>query len=191
MSTGTKRPHSMALRDAEAFRELFSGCYAEWAIAGSVRRGKSECADVEHVVIPKDEAIGMGGLFVETKLVNAAWRRLDALVRDRQVSPALYTDKNGAVSQRWGESYRGVLFNGFKHEIFMATPENFGAIFLIRTGPADYSRRVVDTIRTQGLYRQTEGRLIHVASGEIVPVPDEATYLRLAGLSWQEPKDRA
>lgn len=186
MSTGTKRPHAQALRDAEAFRDLFTGCAERWEIAGSVRRRKPDVADVEHVVIPAVVEIEVGtGLFSERKLVSALWRRLDELVAAGRLAKHWYG--NGF---RWGDRYRGVDFAGFNHEIFCCTAATWGAILLIRTGPAEFSQRVVSRLKDGGMYRQIEGETIHVASGEPVEVPDERTYLKLAGMPWVEPEAR-
>lgn len=187
MSTGTKRPLAVALVDAHAFRDLFADTFDRWEIAGSVRRKRPECGDVEHVVIPRIVETGLLFGVVED---NALWRRLDQLVNDTVLSRAIYADKNGATSHRWGERYRGVQYRGCTHEIFLATAETWGCILAIRTGPADFSERVVTALKHGGMYRQQGGRLIHVASGEPVPVPDEATYLRMAGIEWREPEDR-
>lgn len=190
MSTGEKRSLKDAEWDAMALRELFAGTYEAWEIAGSVRRLKPFVSDVEHVVIPKMETVPGNGLFAEPKEVNALWMRAESLVARRAISPATYTDKNERVSQRWGEKYRGILFRGFKHEIFTATALNWGAQLLNRTGPAEYSERVVTMLKHGGMYRQQDGNLIHVASGEAVVVPDEETYCQLAGIQYQKPEDR-
>jgi DNA polymerase/3'-5' exonuclease PolX len=94
----------------------------------------------------------------------------------------------GLTGFRWGEKYRGVDFRAFNHELFMADADNWGAVFLIRTGPAEFSERVVTLIKATGMYRQQDGYLVHVATGERVTVPDEETYLRYAGMSYVEPE---
>src|SRR5689334_8378943 len=100
MSTATvKRSFAEALVDAEAFRDLFEGCYERWEIAGSLRRMKAEVGDVEHVVIPIfGEVATTSGLFAEKRRANLIWHRLDELVAYRQVTKHLYS--NGF---RWGD----------------------------------------------------------------------------------------
>lgn len=187
MSAGTKRPHARALADAEAFRDLFHGCYRQWQIAGSLRRKKPEVADVEHVVVPNYENIDVGdGLFREQRKVNSIWHRMDQLVAEGRLTKHWYGNGN-----RYGEKYRGVDFCGFNHEVFSATKETWGAILLIRTGPAEFSQRVVTRLRDGGMYRQIEGETIHVASGMPVEVPGEEAYLSLAGMSWVPPEGRS
>lgn len=190
MSSGIKRPYATAYKDAEDFREMLGGGAIVWEIAGSIRRRKPEVGDVEHVCIPDFVESTSGNLFGGTEKVNALWQRLDALVESGELQRALYVDKNEAVTQRWGEKYRGVMFRGMKHEIFTADPENWGAQLLIRTGSAEFSKRVVDTILRAGMYRQMDGHLVHVASGAVVPVPDEETFLKFAGMKWIPPEQR-
>lgn len=192
MSSAARRPLAEAIEDAKAFRDLFPvECYERWEIAGSVRRRKSEVADVEHVIIPRVVEEPGSGLFAEPERINKLWKALEEHRQFGAVAKHCYGSTGaGAPLYRWGEKYRGVDFRGHIHEMFTATPINWGAILLIRTGPADYSERVVTKIKSGGMYRQQDGQLIHVASGQPVGVPDEKTYLRLAGMKWLEPAQR-
>lgn len=188
-TTSTKRPWSEAADDAHAFRDLFTHgtTHLDWIFAGSLRRKRPEVGDVEHVVRPLDGLVEVsGGLFGQSESVNMLWHRLDELVTQGVVAKHVYGD----TGFRWGSKYRGVDFRGHLHEIFTADSANWGCQLLIRTGPAEYSERVVSVLKHGGMYRQQDGYLVHVASGEVVPVPDEKTYLRLAGLPWAEPEDR-
>jgi DNA polymerase/3'-5' exonuclease PolX len=178
------------MRDAEAFRDLFPiTTYRRWEFAGSLRRKASEVGDIEHVVEPEWGNIERGGgLFALPERTNLLFFHLDSLMRGTAgLEKHWYGNGN-----RWGEKYRGVDFRGFNNEMFLADADNFGAMLLIRTGPADYSQRVVDTFKRGGMYRQMDGYLMHVGSGQPVkvPVPDEAKYLKLAGLPWAEPENR-
>ncbi len=188
MSTSTRRTFDEANRAAHAFRALFDLCYDRWEICGSIRRRKPDIGDAEHLVIPRIvKRTSTDGLFSTEVEVNALWEGADKLVADGVVAKHLY----GATGFRWGEKYRGMEFGGMLHEIWTATPTNWGCKSIIRTGPAEYSERVVTKLKMGGMYRQHEGDLIHVGTGQVVPVPDEQTYLRLAGLPWVEPEDRA
>jgi DNA polymerase/3'-5' exonuclease PolX len=190
MSTGTKRSLSQATADAAAFVALFEGCYEVWTVAGSVRRRKPEVGDVEHVVMPKmGEVEVSGGLFPVRKVVNLLWHRLDGLIADGTLQKHVYQTIIGNQS-RWGDKYRGVDFRGFNHEIFTAEKSNFGSVLLIRTGPADYSQAFVTRILAGGMYRQQDGYLVHIGTGEIVPIPDEETYCKMAGMPHISPERR-
>jgi len=187
-TTLAKRPWAATMIDADDFRGLFpKSSYERWEIAGSVRRRRPLVGDVEHVVIPAyGEVERCDGLFAVKERVNLFGFHLDALVADGQVSKHIY----GGTGYRWGTRYRGCDFRGFNHEIFTAEPDNFGAILLIRTGPAEFSERFVKRLKDGGMYRQRDGYVWHVATGERVPVADEAAYFRLAGMPYVEPELR-
>lgn len=186
MSTATRRTLAEALASAEAFRALFAGCYERWQVAGSIRRKKPDIGDAEHLVIPKHETrTTMNGLFPSESRVNLLWERADDLVTKTVATKHLY----GGSGFRWGDKYRGMEFGGMLHEIFLADHNNWGCHLLIRTGPAQFSTRVVDTFKTGGMYRQQDGYLKRL-DGSIVPVFDEQTYLKLAGIPWVKPEAR-
>lgn len=186
MSTAIKRTLAEAIDDAKAFRDFFPrSTYDVWEFAGSVRRCREKVGDVEHVIVPKFGEVKVG-LFATTQ--NLLWIHLDALVRDGVLAKHDYGERR--QSFRWGEKYRGVDYRGFNHEMFTTTIDAWGAIFLIRTGPASFSRGVVERMNKIGLYKQIDGRPIHVASGERVVVRDEAAMLKLAGLDYIAPEDR-
>lgn len=121
MSTGRKQSLGYAQRDAALFRDLFTlkgyQYWERWEIAGSVRRGKPEVGDIEHVVMPK---FGKQG--------NELWMLLDSMLPDDGIEAAGIVEKavypNG--TNRWGEKYRGVMFRGFRHEVFIADAMNWG-----------------------------------------------------------------
>jgi DNA polymerase/3'-5' exonuclease PolX len=187
-TTLAKRTHREASEDAFAFQAMFPPeTYKRWLFAGSLRRGRPEVGDVEHVIEPAFGEVEIGGgLFPKRERVNLFASHLDALVAGQTVTKHIY----GATGFRWGERYRGVDFRGFNHELFFADADNWGAMLLIRTGPADFSQRVVTALKNGGMYRQQDGYLW--ANGDVkVPVPDEQTYLRLAGMPWKEPHERA
>jgi DNA polymerase/3'-5' exonuclease PolX len=194
-ATATKRSLQEAQNDAIIFRMIFEGCFERWEIAGSVRRRKSEVGDVEHVVIPRVGEVDGDNIFGASVTANLLWHRLDQLVAAGKLTKHVYDawedDITGQkrMSHRWGEKYRGVDFRGFNHEIFCADADNFGCIYAIRTGSADFSRQLVDRMRINGLYRQQGGYVVHVRSGTRVPCPNEETFFKLCGREFV-PADR-
>lgn len=187
-TTQSKRAHAEALADAMAFRELFDGCYDEWHVAGSIRRNKPEVGDIEHVIVPRFGDVPTGGLFSnETARVNLVWHKLESLLGVGDIDKHRYGEIR---STRWGDLYRGVDFRGFNHELFTADADNLGAILAIRTGPADYSQALVTRLKDGGMYRQSGGYVVHVKSGERVPVRTEEAFFKLCRLPYVEPEKR-
>jgi DNA polymerase/3'-5' exonuclease PolX len=187
MSTGKPINWSTANDNANTFLRLFEGCFLHWYFGGSLRRRRGTVTDVEHIIMPKfvpriaDDLYG-----TPCGSCNAVWERSEALLRDKTITKAVYGDTK---AHRWGEKYRGMMFGGVKHELFMADDLNLGAILTIRTGPAAFSERCVTLLKQGGKYRQEGGYVRRVIAGDvslltehIVPCPTETEYLRLCGL---------
>jgi hypothetical protein len=106
--------HQIALGVAEVL--MARSAVKAATIGGSIRRGKSEVKDAEIIVEPTADFC-----YVTDRLLAAGtWRKAE------------YTTGN-----RWGEKYRGLEVNGMKVELFCATPENWGYILWLRTGPGE------------------------------------------------------
>jgi DNA polymerase/3'-5' exonuclease PolX len=193
VSTGEKRPHAEGWASAERFRELFAGTFEHWSIAGSVRRRSPLVGDVEHVVVPKFLDIETQSFLTgpaEVSRENRLWIVLDQLVASGKLARATYGETR---THRWGEKYRGVLFEGFKHEIFTADEKNLGPILAIRTGPAEFSEHLVKVLKAGGRYRQQEGYLRYAggnSEGQVRACMDEREFFRLCGVPWLEPEQR-
>ncbi len=186
MSTGTKRPLAEALKDAEAFRDLFDGFYARWEIAGSVRRKKPEVSDIEHVVIPCD---GFMRKMNELTAMDTGLFGGHSGPITRHVYKVHKADGSIVDQHRWGEKYKGCDFRGFNHEVFCADHDNFGAILAIRTGPAEFSEHLVTVIQSRGL-RQSGGYVVYQRSGERYKVPTEQAFFEACGVAYIEPEQR-
>ena len=63
-------------------------------------------------------------------------------------------------------------------------PADWGVIFTIRTGPADWSQRLVTECQ-RWFMRVEGGRLLH--HGRHVPCPEEADFLAAIGQPWLDP----
>ena len=199
MSTGARIPLLEARQIAEEFARLFEGCWERWVIAGSIRRQKPDIGDVEHVVIPRfaevKVASGEPSLFggdraVKIETVNSLWAKADELLAAGVVAQAEYGETR---STRWGQKFRGMVYRGMKHEIFTADADNWGCVLIIRTGPSEYSERLVTDIKQRGVYRQQDGYL-RIAGGDdagkIVPCPNEETYFAYAQWAFKAPEER-
>jgi hypothetical protein len=153
----SKRPLSAAVEDARAFRALFPPeAFRQWKGAGSVRRRAAWVSDVDHVVIPAFGEVSSGDLFGTPQTVNLVWHHLDALVAGRQVEK--WTRDDGRTV--WGDLQRAVKFRGFKHEIWTADAENWGSILAIRTGPGEFSHRMVIQLQMNG-FANVDGYVVN------------------------------
>jgi len=199
MSAGYRFKRDDALPRAAALIEALRPACAQIEIAGSLRRGKATVGDIEIVARPLVEerpVAGQLGLFGDgqpatverVSLLDPLLERLAAAGEIHQARP--FTHEKGA----WGEKYKKfwtALDGGvIQVDLFLVNAENWGAILMIRTGPSDFSRAVVDQFRRDKKYRQQGGYLISQSSGQIVPVPKERDYFRYLGIAYIPPEQR-
>jgi len=158
-------------------------------IAGSLRRRKSNPKDIEIVAIPKQ------GDFVDLLQEQRAnllyeWaRNVEAENRIHWIKPS--TDD----VIRWplnpdGKYWRGWLVKGeIKLDLFLTTPETWGATFLIRTGSSDFNQRVFSWAENHTGHKFYGGKM-HDAVGRFVPTPEEESIFEILGMPYTAPEKR-
>jgi len=146
------------------------------AIAGSVRRRKPNPGDIEIVCIPK--TIPILDLLGEVVGIERDIRFIAAV-------DCMKTLKGDAVKGRYMQR---LTSTGIKVDIFTATPINWGYQLAIRTGPAEYSHKVLARGWVGKNFHGVDGNLTHL--GQIHPVPEEEYLFELLGLEWVEPWNR-
>lgn len=144
------------------------------APAGSIRRRKETVGDIEIVAIPRYEPAGLFG----DRQANALWAHLH--------------DANGRYRFTKGDKPDGRYYqlvlpahDDLQLDLFLAQPDNWGWILLMRTGSADFSAGVLtEWKRRRGFGKDqpgsVDGRLVDRA-GSVVPTPDEETVFALVG----------
>jgi DNA polymerase/3'-5' exonuclease PolX len=166
-------------------------------IGGSIRRGGAEVKDIEIVCVPKmlpDES----RLFADSgDLVSYLDRYLENIVAGD------WLKKDQLRSPAWGERYKRLRCEGAPVDLFIVRPPaQWGLIYLIRTGPADFSKRLVTQREKGGLLpddcQVTEGRIVRSTPqmvGEphrhVIDTPEEEDVFRVLGIDWIEPGERA
>lgn len=177
MSTGNRWPYAKARKWADQLCERLLPACQRIEIAGSVRREKPECGDLEIVVIPDGQAFNQ---------LLAKW--LDEK-RITHISP----------KQRWGEKQKSFTFttnvgSTVQVDIFICTPYTWGVNFMLRTGSADFSRRMVTP---RGDYRKglmpeqyhfEEARVW--LGGTALDTPEEDDIFKLWGIDYILPQLR-
>jgi DNA polymerase/3'-5' exonuclease PolX len=160
------------------FSRLIEDVAGKVIMAGSVRRRSALVNDVELVVMPPERA--------------AFFARLDKLVLDGVIEKSVYS--NGTY--RWGDTYRGLDFQGIRIEVFSATPENVGYITWLRTGPGKANQEVMESLGGWPV-RFDEGMAWYTTYEDKVKrlqyklrVPDETTLFRLIGMQYMPPERR-
>jgi DNA polymerase/3'-5' exonuclease PolX len=156
-------------------------------IAGSIRRYKPEVKDIELVIIPKwDTDVDAGSLFPEPITVN----RLHAWA---EPSSDIHWIKPGVANIiPWpikpdDKYWRGLLPSGIKLDLFIAQPSNWGMIYLIRTGSADFTTAVVTHAKRIGL-PCVNGFLTR--NGQPLETPEENDVFNILNLEYIAPERR-
>jgi DNA polymerase/3'-5' exonuclease PolX len=172
MSEGPKIARNVALNLAQILIGHLSGVCERAEIAGSLRRGKDRVGDIEIVCIPRQYL----DFFFEPYYV---WSDVRAVL-------------SGYRMIMGGDFYQRYDLGVCKADVYVTTREKWGVIFTLRTGSADFSRRMVMP-KTQGGYlpdgmRIEEGRLwMGSVSMETL---EEQDLFQAVGMEWVRPENR-
>lgn len=138
-------------------------------IAGSIRRKKPEVKDIEIVAIPKPYG---DGLFEDG--LAAIVNQWDKVKGEMIYGKVKYTQR--------------ILPTGIKLDLFFAEPGNWGLIYAIRTGSANYSHKVLASGWVKRGYKSKDG---YIHSGDRkIDTPEEEDLFKIANVEWVEPKYR-
>lgn len=159
--------YTKALEIAERVKALLAPHCERIEIAGSIRRKKDECKDIEIVAIPKPYETGLFESGI-AEIVNQ-WEKVKGEL------PCKYTQR--------------ILPEGIKLDLFFAEPANWGLIYAIRTGPAEYSHKVLACAWVARGYHSFEGYL-HVGKKKYA-VPEEIDLFNRLSINYIEPELRA
>lgn len=152
----------------EVLEQLKPFCYRV-EIGGSIRRKKPEVKDVEIIAIPMVYDTGLFESGIAT-VVNK-WEKVKG---ELEWGKCKYTQR--------------ILPSGIKLDLFFATPTNFGLIYAIRTGSAEYSHQVLANGWVKRGYKSEDGMLMK--NGMKIDIPEEQDLFNRIGLPYVEPEFR-
>lgn len=190
MSDGERIPLEQAQQYAGELVGLIGGYCSSIKIAGSIRRQKPTIGDIDLVVEPwVGDVLDMFGEPSGEK-ANLTDERIAQLVAERRLTKRL--DKNGRPA--WGEQLKRAVYRGLSVDIQSVTdPDTWGMWFLIRTGPADFNRRIVTPRWRGGLLppgMEVRDGFQLWRMGARVPTPTELSVFEAYGLDYVEPGER-
>jgi DNA polymerase/3'-5' exonuclease PolX len=201
-----------AIKAARAFVDAIEDATTQLVVAGSLRRRLAMVKDIEVVAVPKHEAVQLPaeGLFAGdpalpqgTEQLDLLHLRLTAMLRDGEVAKRL--DKNDLP--RWGPRLKYLWINGATEtdvpvavDLFSPDENSFGWILLLRTGPAAFSRQLVQPVGKKtsdgrpGLRPShivpLDGGLAEQTSHYRIKTPTERSVFELFNLPYREPWER-
>jgi DNA polymerase beta thumb len=176
---------------AEGLVERMAPFVERIEIAGSIRRQAPQVKDIEIIAIPKWEKREVQDGLFDTKTVRVN------LLHEWALTSGVHWIKPGTKEiipwplNPQGRYWRGLVptteTRAIKLDVFLTTPAGWGAILLVRTGSAEFSKAVVTHAKkiNRPLF---EGRL--TIGGQAVETPEEEDVFRLLGLQYVEPSKR-
>lgn len=169
----TKLPLPEAQKIAARVIDALATYCARIEVAGSIRRQSPQVGDIEIVCQPKMGADLFGQPYPLPVFTEGLGRH--------EVS---------------GDRYRKILLpENVQLDLFIVLPPaQWGVIFAIRTGGAEFSRRLVTSRLHGGLlppqYVVEDGAVHSAVTNKIVPTPEESDFFALCGLDNIPPQER-
>jgi len=173
---------------AEALKAEFEPFCEKIEIGGSIRRKKHEPNDIELVCIPKFGEFPIGQMSLEgaplTSYENLLFEHIAANRHDKY------------AIIKMGEKYTQIevhrdhpagVRQSIKVDVFTATFRTWGYIFMLRTGPAEFSKFVVTELKKNG-FTMDAGEVFHNETPCTVPTEEDMFFL--LGIDWIEPECR-
>ena len=161
-------------------------------IAGGLRRQKPDPHDIEIVAIPDLRAPRpIFGCPAYPTILDAI---LASLVRGDDDDFLIHMSLNGPKFKQFSISQDGGQSWLVKVDLFLDTPpSDWGVLYLLRTGPAEFSHWIVtQKYRGGGLpngYRVEDNRILSTTN-EYIPCLEEIDFLKFCHLTWIEPSMR-
>lgn len=180
MKTQTRR--EVALEPAEEIMRRLKPYCDKIEFAGSLRRKCAVVGDVEIVAQPKPERPPL--VFGGRPHLTYFDAELEVLVNTGVLLP----QNNGTKYMKFR-----MLPSYIQLDLFVVRPPaQWGVIFAIRTGPADFSHWIVTQKRGGGPLpddlRVEDGAVW--GSAGFIPTPNESDFLKLCGLDYIKPEKR-
>ena len=172
--------YEKGLRYASEIIERLEKWCSRIEIGGGIRRKKAEPHDIEIIAKPK-EGISLKEMLVEI------------IERGKTYGDDFFDyglpDKNGRKAPM-GEKYCKIRYRNEPVDVFIVTPPaQWGVVFLIRTGSADFSHWFVQQGYSKHIVVR-DGHLENELTHEIYDTPEERDAFRIMGVPYRWPEDR-
>lgn len=181
-------PHAFALAVAERLVDELRPHTDRIEIAGSIRRRVELVKDIEIVAIPKVERDLLG--VVDPHAATELSLKIAQLVADGKLDYRRRMPQGSPAAA--GPRFKALVAVKAKINVDLfcvLPPAQFGAIYALRTGPADYSKRLVTMCQDRGL-RCVDGRLVGEPPCGEIATPEERDFIVACGAEYLEPWER-
>ena len=184
MTARTRYPLELAEVTGQVLLKLLGPACERVEIAGSVRRGRPEVGYIEVLAIPSPGQTDLFGRPVATESL------LDRHCLELVQGGHLDYRPNRLGHRAFGPMNKLMVHRGtgIPVDIFSATEENWGMALLVRTGPAEFNRRVMARFLSLGLKGHAYGGVTR--GGETIDCPTEERVFELLGWQCQPPEQR-
>jgi len=182
-------PASYALSIARAFAYYLRPACERLEVAGSIRRRKKTVKDIEIVAIPR-AFVAERDLFGEV----TAWNdKIQDCIDDANARewPWLQHVKDEHGNDRDGDRYKMLVDTrtNVRIDLFLVRPPaQWGVIYLIRTGSADFNKKLIAHMDTRGM-KFRDGRLLDKHS-KVIDTPEEIDVFKACGVKYKSPEYR-
>lgn len=162
------RRHPLALMQAAAGRlqELLKAHAERLQIGGSIRRQKADCGDIELVAIANDGALAQALCAHAICILKTGSKYTQVIVVDQDVGPVVV-------------------------DLFVtADPAQWGMLYFIRTGSADFVARALGHWRKISDLGYCHDLRLCTATGKKLDTPEEEDVFALLKCRFVEPRER-
>jgi len=154
-----------ATETANRLVALLEPCCERIAVAGSIRRKRSEVRDIDLVIIPN--SLSALGITLSRYGEILTKKRIDSKTR--------------IIKYR----FRGVLV-----EIYIANPQNWPMLLLVRTGSASHNQMLAMRARSMGRKFKANGEGILDADGRRISGDTEESIFEALRMKYVPPEER-
>lgn len=177
MSEHPKQPYRGMMNCAERLVEMLRPACQRIEIAGSLRRKKPYCSDIEIVAIPKPVLNLFGEPSEQTELDSL----LDSF-------PLTFTKRGRKMQQFWFDGTSAPFYV----DLFLPDADTWGVVYMMRTGSPDFSKKMVTRQSWGGykpdIYEVDDARVWR--DGVALSTPEEEILFDLWGMKWITPEQR-
>jgi DNA polymerase (family 10) len=155
-------------------------------VAGSLRRGRETVGDVDLVVIPvPGGALRIGQVMREMHVPGEA---ADFRAGEKMVSALVRSPHGLTRTGTDGHGQPGPEATACQVDIYMGTEENFGMLFLVRTGSMEHNIWMAQWAKSAGM-KFAAGTGIE-RDGKVIAGKTEEDVFKALGLAFVKPEER-